>query len=127
VTALLENSLGAGSIRWFDVIAAGDVVPAKKPAPDIYRYALDALGLSAEECLAVEDSRNGLRAALGADLATLVTRSDYTAGDDFTGARMVVSDLGEPDAPMQVIAGDAGQFPCVSVALLKQLIGQSAG
>ncbi len=99
VTALLRHSLAADAPDWFALIAAGDIVPAKKPAPDIYLWALDRLGLSAAECLAFEDSRNGLRAALGAGLRTVVTVNDYTRDDDFSGAHAVLTDLGEPDAP----------------------------
>ena len=56
VTALLEYALAPGSCDWFEVIAAGDIVPAKKPAPDIYTYALQKMNLSAADCLAFEDS-----------------------------------------------------------------------
>src|SRR4030066_301603 len=66
VSVLLEHALAPQAVSWFEVIAAGDVVPAKKPAPDIYQYALDKLGLGPEACLAFEDSENGLRAARGA-------------------------------------------------------------
>jgi HAD superfamily hydrolase (TIGR01509 family) len=100
VTALLETSLGAGSAGWFEVIGAGDAVAAKKPAPDIYRWVLERLGLPPASCLAVEDSANGLKAALGAGLRTLVTVNGYTARDDFTGAVAVLSDLGEPEQPV---------------------------
>lgn len=94
VAVLLEHSLGQGSTSWFEVIGAGDVVPAKKPAPDIYRWVLERLGLPAAACLAVEDSENGLRAACGANLATVVTTNDYTLDQDFTGAAVVLPDLG---------------------------------
>ena len=121
VTVLLEHSLGAGTQEWFEVIAAGDIVPAKKPAPDIYHYALEQMGLDAAECLAFEDSENGLRASRGAGLTTLVTVNDYTLDHDFTGAAVVLSDLGEPGAPSRRIAGaDFGQ-PFVDVAFLKAL------
>ena len=121
VTVLLEHSLGAGTQDWFEVIAAGDIVPAKKPAPDIYHYALEKMGLAAADCLAFEDSENGLRASLGAGLKTLVTVNDYTLDHDFTGAAVVLSDLGDPDAPNRVLAGpDFGQ-PFVDVAYLKAL------
>ncbi|WP_296893935.1 HAD family hydrolase [Thiobacillus sp.] len=121
VTVLLEHSLGAGTQDWFEVIAAGDIVPAKKPAPDIYHYALEEMGLAAADCLAFEDSENGLRASLGAGLKTLVTVNDYTLDHDFTGAAVVLSDLGDPDAPNRVLAGpDFGQ-PFVDVAYLKAL------
>jgi beta-phosphoglucomutase-like phosphatase (HAD superfamily) len=78
---------------WFEVIGAGDVVPAKKPAPDIYLWVLEHLGLPATACLAFEDSENGLRAALGAGLATVVTPCDYTRGQDFNGAAAVLDSL----------------------------------
>lgn len=99
VTALLKHSLADDGADWFAVIAAGDIVPAKKPAPDIYLWALEKLGLSADECLAFEDSRNGIRASQGAGLKTIVTVNDYTRDDDFSGAVAILSDLGEPDAP----------------------------
>ena len=99
VTALLEHSLAPGSMDWFDVIAAGDIVPAKKPAPDIYVWAMEKLGLEPEQCLAFEDSRNGIRSSQGAGLKTVVTVNDYTRDDDFDGALAVLTDLGEPDMP----------------------------
>lgn len=121
VTVLLEHSLGAGTQDWFEVIAAGDIVPAKKPAPDIYHYALEKMGLAAADCLAFEDSENGLRASLGAGLKTLVTVNDYTLDHDFTGAAVVLTDLGDPGAPNRRIAGtDLGQ-PFVDVAYLRAL------
>ncbi len=99
VTALLTHTLGAESVSWFSLIAAGDIVPAKKTAPDIYHFALEQLSLSSSECLVIEDSSVGLRAARGAGLPTVITVNDYTAAEDFTGAVAVLSDLGEPDAP----------------------------
>ena len=121
VTVLLEHSLGPGTQDWFEVIAAGDIVPAKKPAPDIYHYALEKMGLDPADCLAFEDSENGLRASLGAGLKTLVTINDYTRDHDFSGAAVVLSDLGDPGAPNRVLSGpDLGQ-PFVDVGYLKAL------
>lgn len=99
VTALLRHSLAADGPDWFEVIAAGDIVPAKKPAPDIYLWAMERMGLTPADCLAFEDSGNGIRASRGAGLATVITVNDYTRDDDFGGALAVLSDLGEPDAP----------------------------
>jgi len=90
ITALLGSTLGADSIGWFDLIAAGDIVPGKKPAPDIYHYALDHLNLEATQCLALEDSDNGLLSATGAGITTLVTVNDYTRQQDFPGAALVM-------------------------------------
>lgn len=121
VTVLLEHSLGAGSQAWFDIIAAGDVVPTKKPAPDIYHYALEKMGVEPSACLAFEDSENGLRSSLAAGLKTLVTVNDYTLDHDFSGATAVLSDLGEPAAPSQRIAGPDLGRSCVDVDYLRLL------
>ncbi|MCE9633191.1 MAG: HAD family hydrolase [Methylophilales bacterium] len=96
VMSLLRYSLAEDAPTWFDVIAAGDIVPAKKPAPDIYLWALKELGLDATQCLAFEDSENGLKSALGAGLRTIITTNGYTSAQDFSGAVTVLSDLGEP-------------------------------
>lgn len=121
VTALLVNSLAPDGCDWFEVIAAGSMVPRKKPDPGIYLYAMDKMGLAPEECLAFEDSENGLRSSLGAGLKTLVSPSEYTLDHDFTGAVLTVDSFGEPDAPMRVLAGDAFGRPCVDVELLRRL------
>lgn len=122
VTTLLEGSLEPNAVTWFDVIAAGDVVSAKKPAADIYLYALKELGLKGEQCLAIEDSHNGIRAALGAQVPTLITVSDYTRHEDFTGALLVLNHLGEPDQPVTVLAGEVDKVDYVDVALLRRLV-----
>jgi HAD superfamily hydrolase (TIGR01509 family) len=106
VTTLLACSGEPSLAGWFEVIAAGDVVPRKKPAPDIYLLALGQLGLPASACVAVEDSHNGVRSAMDAGLrALLVTESTYTEGEDFTGAALVADGLGEPGTPAKVRAG----------------------
>ncbi len=107
VSYLLRATLGADAPGWFSVIAAGDVVPAKKPAPDIYQWALQRLELDASDCLALEDSGNGVRSARDAGLATVVTTNGYTEGDDFDGAALVVDQFGEPESPFRVLAGNA--------------------
>lgn len=89
VTYLLKATLGEHGPERFAVIAAGDVVPAKKPAPDIYHYALERLGLAPQACVAIEDSANGVRAARAAGLATVVVTNDYTRAQDFSGALAV--------------------------------------
>jgi beta-phosphoglucomutase-like phosphatase (HAD superfamily) len=93
VSALLRASLGPDASGWFEVIGAGDIVPAKKPAPDIYWWVLARLGLPASACLAIEDSANGLRAALAAGIPTVVTVGEYTVGQDFAGALAVLPNL----------------------------------
>ncbi len=121
VTYLLSATLGKESIDWFEVIAAGDIVPAKKPAPDIYTWAMEQMNISPDACLAFEDSLNGVKSSLAADLKTLITVNGYTKDDDFTGAALVLDQYGEPDAPFKVLEGDAGDFSHVNVAMLKEL------
>ena len=108
VRAVLTHAVGEDLAKHFAVFA-GDVVPAKKPAPDIYLLALRELNLDPDDAIVVEDSANGLRAALGAGLRTLVTVSGYTREEDFTGASLVVSSLGDPAGEAtEVLANDAG-------------------
>jgi len=109
VTTLLACSEEPDLPNWFDVIAAGDVVPEKKPAPDIFLFALDQLGLTPGDCVVIEDSDNGVRSALGAQLrAILVTVSSYTRNQEFSGAALVVDGLGAPGEPPRVLAGSLG-------------------
>lgn len=121
VTALLRHSLAPDAESWFEVIGAGSVVPAKKPAPDIYHYVMQKMGVSPAECLAFEDSANGLRSARDAGVTTLVTVSQYSCEDNFAGAALVLDHLGEPDRPFTVISGDAGDGRYVTVDLLREL------
>ncbi|MBK1735078.1 phosphatase [Halorhodospira abdelmalekii] len=95
VTALLEHAFPPALQGVFTVMVCGEDVAAKKPDPEAYRLALEQLGLPAAACLAVEDSVNGLRSARAAGLATLVTRNEWSAGDDFSGALAVVDHLDE--------------------------------
>lgn len=121
VEALLTHTLGPESLEWFAVIAAGDIVPAKKPAADIYHYALKALGQDATQALAFEDSAHGLQASLGAGLQTIVTVNAYTQDQDFSGALLVLDTMGEPEQPFKVLAGDALGSHCLDVELLRNL------
>ncbi len=110
VRGVLEYVVGKDLANQF-LVLAGDIVPKKKPAPDIYLLTLEKLGLSADQCLVVEDSANGLLAAQSAGIRCIVTLSSYTWEEDMTGALLVISDLGEPDAPMQIIANHSQANP----------------
>ncbi len=121
VQALLENTLGTQSLDWFDVIAAGDMVPQKKPAPDIFEYALAHLQLPPENCLGFEDTNNGLRSATQTGLKTVVTVNDYTRQQDFSQAALVISDFGEPNVPFKVISGQVGDARYFDIELARAL------
>ncbi len=124
VLALLTTTIGPEAPAWFDCIAAGDVVGAKKPAPDIYRYCLEQLRMAPEQCLAIEDSANGLRSAMAAGLTTLVTANLYTRDDDFSGAAMLLDHLGEPDCPCSPSISELAGRPFVDVEFLHRLHGR---
>lgn len=121
IDALLRYAVAPDAASWFDVIGAGDIVPAKKPAPDIYVHVLREMRLPAEACLALEDSRNGLRSAKGAGLKTVITVNGYTEHEDFDNAALVVDTFGEPHQPMQVLQGNAFGQSYVDLALLRRL------
>ena len=123
VQALLA---AAAPLPPFDVIAAGDEVPAKKPAPDIYTLALARLGLPATSCVALEDTENGLRSAQGAGLRCVLTVSAYGGTGPFPGAAAVLTHLGEPDAPAQVLAGPGLPNGMADLAWLASLAGPAA-
>jgi HAD superfamily hydrolase (TIGR01509 family) len=110
VRAVLEHVVGPDLASRF-VVLAGDIVPKKKPAPDIYLLAMKTLGILPEEGVVVEDSRNGLEAATSAELRCLVTLSGYTRDEDMAEALLVVSDLGEPDTPIEIIANRSKARP----------------
>lgn len=93
IDTLLQVTLGDAGQDLFEAICAGDSVPAKKPAPDVYLRVLEQLDLPAASCIAIEDSRNGLLAAHAAGIGTIITPSMYTRDESFAEAALVVEDL----------------------------------
>ena len=122
VEALLENSLGGEMGKFFSAIAAGDMVKKKKPAPDIYLLALEQLNLSPEECLAIEDTNQGLIAATTAGLTTVITVNEYTQNQNFELASLVLNHLGEIDHPFTVIQGNRDNYGYFNLDLANQLL-----
>ncbi|MEU0523437.1 HAD-IA family hydrolase [Streptomyces niveus] len=125
VRSVLELAMGPELAARFSVFA-GDVVQRKKPAPDIYAFAVRRLDLDPADVVVIEDSRNGMLAALGAGLACAVTTSAYTGDEDFTGASLVVDSLGDPppeETVTHVLSDPLGvrPGPCVVLADLAAL------
>jgi HAD superfamily hydrolase (TIGR01509 family) len=104
VQAVLDSVMGKDLSAKFAGVFAGDIVKAKKPAPDIYNHAADSLGLSHRDCVVIEDSRNGLLAATAAGMKCVVTTNALTDGEDFSEAALVVDSLGDPETPARVVA-----------------------
>lgn len=110
VRAVLEHAVGDANAARFAVFA-GDIVPAKKPDPAIYVLAVEKLGIAPADAIVVEDSRNGLLAAVGAGLRCVVTVSGYTAEEDMSEAVLVVTSLGDPGEPARVLANRGAARP----------------
>lgn len=111
VRTLVETLMGPERYARFSFFC-GDVVPRKKPQPDVYNLAAQEMGLDKSECVVIEDSGIGNQAAKSAGMACLVTKSTYTEEEDFSGADRIVSELGEP--------GGGGE--CVMLADLRALL-----
>jgi beta-phosphoglucomutase-like phosphatase (HAD superfamily) len=126
VSALVRSTLPDGAMDWFEVIGAGDIVPRKKPAPDIYQWVLREMQLKGGNVIAFEDSAHGLRAARDAGIdRVVVTVNGYTAAQDFSAASVVLDTLGEVGAPAQGMAGPAPTNGRVDLSFLAKLPGGS--
>ena len=121
VKALLRSTLGEDSPNWF-AISAGDVVSRKKPHPDVYFEALESLNVGPGHAIAFEDSFNGLRAAMKAGITVVATPSLYLAEEDLSGAKAVVSNLGEPDKPFTHLGGAGFALPYVTLDGLQMML-----
>jgi beta-phosphoglucomutase-like phosphatase (HAD superfamily) len=122
VSALVQSTLPPGAMDWFEVVGAGDIVPEKKPAPDIYRWVLDQMRLAPDQVVAFEDSSHGLNSAQGAGIScVVVTVNDYTRAQDFGGATVVLDQLGDKDEPARPMAGRPPANGMVDLEYLRTL------
>jgi HAD superfamily hydrolase (TIGR01509 family) len=122
---VLEYSLQPELRSAIEVIASGEEVSHKKPHPMLYQLAMERLGLSASQCIAVEDSAMGLAAARAAGLAAVVTINEDTRDQNFAGAGLIISSLGEPGDPVWVYRGDMGGARWVTPSVLASLLQRS--
>jgi beta-phosphoglucomutase-like phosphatase (HAD superfamily) len=124
VAAVLRHAMGEETASRFALVLAGDCVKAKKPAPDIYLLAAGKLGVPPGQSV-VEDSANGLQAAVAAGMKCVVTVSSYTKEEGFTGAAIVVSCLGDPGREVcEVLANHSAARPAgyLTVADLESIL-----
>ncbi len=126
VETLLKKALGGDVMSRFDAVATSDIVTDKKPSPVVYQFVLAQLGLSPDVCIAIEDTYNGNCAALAAGLQTVIITHAFTINDDFEGAQLILDNLGEPDQPFSVIAGNADGAHYVDIALLEKISSTNA-
>jgi HAD superfamily hydrolase (TIGR01509 family) len=121
-TALVRGTLGPDGLERFAAVCTGDRVAHNKPAPDLYRLALERLGLPADACVAIEDDRAGLASAMGAGVAVVVAPSGYSLAEDVSGARAIVTHLGDPGDPARALRGPAPTGGVADVAWLARLL-----
>jgi HAD superfamily hydrolase (TIGR01509 family) len=125
IDALLHSTLGPRGIEIFTVIACGDHVAHKKPAPDIYQLALRGLDLLPQHAIAFEDSPNGLRSAVAAGLWTVVTPNFWTEDYDFPQAGLLLPHLGGPEHPLP---GEPGrQLQSAAWLTCDEVVRQASG
>lgn len=124
VEALLEAGLGREVMRRFEVIAAGEVVARRKPAPDVYRLVLGRLAIAPSACIAFEDSANGVAAAHAAGVFVVATPTFWTADQDFSEADLFLPSLADPQQPLPaaIAAHRTGGMPYVNLALLQRML-----
>jgi HAD superfamily hydrolase (TIGR01509 family) len=122
VETVLKSARGEDALSCFEVLVSCDLVADKKPSPAVYQYALANLGLRPEHCIVLEDTSNGNRAALSAGIKTVVTTHPLTVDEDFTGASLVVDQLGEPEKHFTVSSGNSYGAGYVDVDLLEKIM-----
>jgi HAD superfamily hydrolase (TIGR01509 family) len=101
VLPLIGGQFGAGR---FEVVITRDEAPTLKPDPSAYIKALEALALPPDAAIAVEDSRNGVLAAVGASLRCVVVVNGYSSDHDLGGADLILDGFGDADEPSHVLA-----------------------
>lgn len=121
VYALIEATLGSDFLAKFTAFATGDLVKNQKPSSEVYDLVLQKMQLKANEVIAFEDSSNGILAASGAGIKTIITVNEYTVNQDFEGAMAVLDNLGNRGRPFQLIAGDKTAKTYVDIDYLKEL------
>jgi HAD superfamily hydrolase (TIGR01509 family) len=122
VHVLISQVLDAEARGAIASVVSADQVPRKKPAPDIYELLLSTLRVSAQDCVAFEDSENGLAAAKAAGLPVVVVPSRWTMAQNFSGADLLLPALGDPDSPLDPsIAVRIGGAPFLGLAHVEAL------
>jgi HAD superfamily hydrolase (TIGR01509 family) len=93
ISALLRTAIGPDWAQYFVAVEDASTAPIKKPHPQVYMQTLARLKVRAADCVAFEDSGNGLKAALAAGLPTIITPNSFTLHHNFTGALRVLPSL----------------------------------
>src|SRR5262249_23553595 len=79
-----------GAVRDFDVCACGNEVASHKPAPDVYLLALERLGITGAQAVAVEDTPHGVAAAKAAGMRCIAIPNPFATIARFADADLVL-------------------------------------
>ena len=126
VDTLVTTTLGDQGLSLFESIVSCDLIADQKPSPAVYQFALAELGVAPENCVAIEDTYNGNEAAKAAGLKSVITTHNFTIDSDFSGAALVIDQLGEPDSPFIQAAGRSQAQHYVDIDMLNGLLGQQS-
>ncbi|MEX0971585.1 MAG: HAD family hydrolase [Paracoccaceae bacterium] len=113
---LVFHAFGFDALGWFDCVRCHN---ESRNAPHPYSAVIKAMGLTPPRCLAIDDSDEGANAACAAGLQVLATPGLYTSSHRFESAALVLSDLGCPEAPFDVIRGNACGHSFVTPSALR--------
>ncbi len=118
------NAIAKGMLKDidFEFVLAGDIVSKKKPDPEIYLLALEKTGLKPQECIVIEDSRNGVIAAKKAGMLIVTTTNIYTEGEDLSDSDIIVTSLGDPDGKKGILKKGDEKLEFDGVLKVEQLI-----
>ena len=121
---LVINALGFEAISWFKAVVSGKDVSKRKPDPEGYVKVLKKLRLTPSEAVVIEDSPLGVQAARAAGIRVIAAPSEMTREGDFSGAEIVLSDLGEPGMPFEALVGDPQGYSYASVRSIRSWLGE---
>ncbi|GAA4811327.1 HAD-IA family hydrolase [Streptomyces ziwulingensis] len=125
VRTLVRAALGTELAAQLTLVT-GESVRRKKPAPDVFDVAAASIGVVPERCVVIEDTRNGLLAATASGMTCVVTPTRLSLHDDFSEAALVISGLGDPGLPPEIVLGGPAwgcSRPCMTLDELARLSG----
>ncbi len=124
VDTLLKYNLGSEWRKLFDVVESSDTTKEKKPNPAVYKNVLRKSSLNVEQVVAIEDTQNGLMAAVLASLKTIITTHPMTSKNIFEESCLVIDCMGEPNRPFEVVTGKNFGHNYLNLSLIEKLLNQ---
>lgn len=118
---LLFNRFGLEIVDALSVTVSREDLQGVSPV-QAYRTCLSKLAVPASDVVVIENSAQGVAAAASLGMTVVATPSLYTMGQNFPGAKLVISDLGHPAAPFSVFEGDLSGTGYLSLETLRNFV-----